>query len=91
MKNVEIAEKISNAIHSAYCRSGDFPSTGEMRDAATLVLDEALIDVRIEREKLEARIKELEAGMQSFCDRVKSGEVRSVTTYKRFLALLAKP
>jgi len=38
----------------------------------------------------EARIAELEAAMQVFCDRVDKGEARSVKTYAAFKALLGE-
>jgi hypothetical protein len=39
---------------------------------------------------LKVRIHELEASMQEFVDRCDAGEVRSVKTYTKFKALLAK-
>lgn len=44
-----------------------------------------LADLQI---KAEARIAQLEAALREFCDRVDRGEVKSVTTYAKFKALL---
>lgn len=42
------------------------------------------IEAAKERDELKERVKELEALMQEFVDRVDKGEVRSVKTYAKF-------
>jgi hypothetical protein len=68
---------MSDLVERLRERATSYRAGGSSSEHTAVMLDEAA-----------DRIAQLEAALREFCDRVDRGEVKSVTTYAKFKALL---